>query len=56
MMDHEIEAFIRDLLRRHNLLTLATVREDGSPQATTVGYVNAGLVIYPVPVSGQKGL
>jgi hypothetical protein len=32
MMDHEIEAFIRDLLRRHNLLTLATVREDGLPQ------------------------
>jgi hypothetical protein len=24
MMDHEIEAFIRNLLRRHNLLTLAT--------------------------------
>lgn len=27
-------------------LTIATVREDGWPQATTVSYVNDGLVIY----------
>jgi hypothetical protein len=36
-MDRETEAFILDILRRHNVLTLATVREDGFPQATTVG-------------------
>jgi hypothetical protein len=27
-------------------LTIATVREDGYPQATTVSYVNEGLTIY----------
>jgi general stress protein 26 len=45
-MDRKIEAFILDLLRQHNILTLATVREDGWPQATTVGYVNEGLTLY----------
>jgi general stress protein 26 len=45
-MNREIEAFILDLLRQHNILTLATVREDGWPQATTVGYVNEGLTLY----------
>ena len=39
-MDRETEAFILDILRRHDVLTLATVRKDGFPQATTVGYVN----------------
>ena len=28
------------------MLTLATVREDGWPQATSVGYVNEGLTLY----------
>ena len=45
-MDRETEAFILDTLRRHNILTLATVREDGFPQATAVGYVNDRLTIY----------
>ena len=45
-MDRDTEAFILDLLRRHNVLTLATVREDGWPQATTVGYVHDGLTLY----------
>ena len=45
-MDRESEAFILDLLRRYNVLTLATVREDGWPQATTVGYVHDGLTLY----------
>lgn len=45
-MDREIEAFILDLLGQHNILTLATAREDGWPQATTVGYVNDGLTLY----------
>jgi nitroimidazol reductase NimA-like FMN-containing flavoprotein (pyridoxamine 5'-phosphate oxidase superfamily) len=31
---------------RPNDLTIATVREDGYPQATTVSYVNEGLTIY----------
>jgi general stress protein 26/nucleotide-binding universal stress UspA family protein len=34
------------LLERERLLTLACNRPDGSPQATTVGYVNQGLDLY----------
>jgi general stress protein 26 len=45
-MDREIEAFILDILRQHNILTLATVREDGWPEATTVGYVHDGRTLY----------
>jgi general stress protein 26 len=45
-MDRETEAFILDILRQHNILTLATVREDGFPQATTVGYISDGLSLY----------
>lgn len=45
-MDASTKAFILDLLARHDNLTLATVRPDGYPQATTVGYVNDGLTIY----------
>ena len=37
---------IQGLLARHNNMTIATVRPDGYPQATTVGYANDGLVIY----------
>ncbi|MDJ0707490.1 MAG: pyridoxamine 5'-phosphate oxidase family protein [Leptolyngbyaceae cyanobacterium MO_188.B28] len=45
-MDKQIEQFILDILADHNILTLATVRDDGYPQATTVTYVNDGLEIY----------
>src|SRR3954447_10295513 len=45
-IDSETRQFIEQLLRSHNILTLATLREDGWPQATTVGYVNDGLTIY----------
>jgi nitroimidazol reductase NimA-like FMN-containing flavoprotein (pyridoxamine 5'-phosphate oxidase superfamily) len=45
-MDRETEAFILDVLRQHNILTLATMRQDGWPQATTVGYVSDGLTLY----------
>jgi general stress protein 26 len=45
-MDREIEIFILDLLRQHNILTFATMREDGWPHATTVGYVHDGLTLY----------
>jgi nitroimidazol reductase NimA-like FMN-containing flavoprotein (pyridoxamine 5'-phosphate oxidase superfamily) len=34
------------ILSLANDLTIATVREDGYPQATTVSYVNDGLTIY----------
>jgi general stress protein 26 len=45
-MDLALRSFILDLLQTHEVLTLATVREDGWPQATSVGYVNEGLMLY----------
>jgi general stress protein 26 len=37
---------ILDLLNAHGKMTVATLRADGFPQATTVNYVNEGLAIY----------
>jgi nitroimidazol reductase NimA-like FMN-containing flavoprotein (pyridoxamine 5'-phosphate oxidase superfamily) len=34
------------LLAQHRIMTVATVRPDGWPQATTVGYASEGLVLY----------
>lgn len=45
-MDEEIRRKIMDILDQHRIMTIATVRPDGWPQATTVGYVNEGLKIY----------
>ncbi len=45
-MDKKMEAFILDLMRSHSYLTFATVREDGYPQATSVGYANRDLTRY----------
>lgn len=45
-MDSDTERFVLDVLASHAILTLATNREDGWPQATTVAYVNDGLRIY----------
>ena len=45
-MDTEIRRKILALLDQHRIMTVATLRPDGWPQATTVGYVNDGLVIY----------
>jgi nitroimidazol reductase NimA-like FMN-containing flavoprotein (pyridoxamine 5'-phosphate oxidase superfamily) len=45
-MDEAIRAIILNLLSHHNIMTLATVRPDGFPQATTVYYVNEGLTLY----------
>jgi general stress protein 26 len=38
--------FILEQLRIHRNMSLATVRPDGYPQATTVAYANDGLAIY----------
>jgi nitroimidazol reductase NimA-like FMN-containing flavoprotein (pyridoxamine 5'-phosphate oxidase superfamily) len=46
MMDKTIKAKILELLEEHRLMTIATNRPDGWPQATTVGYANDGLTIY----------
>ena len=34
------------LLDQHRIMTVATLRPDGWPQTTTVGYVNEGLTLY----------
>ena len=34
------------LLDQHRIMTVATLRPDGWPQATTVGYASEGLTIY----------
>jgi nitroimidazol reductase NimA-like FMN-containing flavoprotein (pyridoxamine 5'-phosphate oxidase superfamily) len=45
-MDDTLKSKIFEFLDQHRLMTLATNRPDGWPQATTVGYVNDGLTIY----------
>ena len=45
-MDDEIRQKILALLDQHRIMTIATLRPDGWPQATTVGYVNEGLSLY----------
>jgi nitroimidazol reductase NimA-like FMN-containing flavoprotein (pyridoxamine 5'-phosphate oxidase superfamily) len=45
-LDNEIKQKILELLDQHRIMTVATNRPDGWPQATTVGYVNDGLTLY----------
>ena len=45
-MDDKIKRAILEIVDRHRVTSLATLRPDGWPQATTVGYVNEGLDIY----------
>ncbi len=45
-MDAEIKGKILELLDQHRIMTIATLRPDGWPQATTVGYANEGLTLY----------
>jgi nitroimidazol reductase NimA-like FMN-containing flavoprotein (pyridoxamine 5'-phosphate oxidase superfamily) len=45
-MDDAIRNKILTLLDQHRIMTVATLRPDGWPQATTVGYVNEGLILY----------
>ena len=45
-MNEEIRNKIVTLLDQHRVMTIATLRPDGWPQATTVGYVNEGLTLY----------
>lgn len=45
-MDEEMRSIILTLLDQHRIMTIATLRPDGWPQATTVGYVNEGLTLY----------
>ncbi|RUW71487.1 pyridoxamine 5'-phosphate oxidase family protein [Mesorhizobium sp. M4B.F.Ca.ET.215.01.1.1] len=45
-MKEEIRKKIVTLLDQHRIMTIATLKPDGWPQATTVGYVNEGLTLY----------
>jgi nitroimidazol reductase NimA-like FMN-containing flavoprotein (pyridoxamine 5'-phosphate oxidase superfamily) len=45
-MDEEIRRKILTLLDQHRIMTIATLRPDGWPQATTVGYANENLTLY----------
>ncbi|MGO8908825.1 MAG: pyridoxamine 5'-phosphate oxidase family protein [Bradyrhizobium sp.] len=45
-MDDVIRKKILTLIDQHRIMTIATVRPDGWPQATTVGYVSEGFDLY----------
>jgi nitroimidazol reductase NimA-like FMN-containing flavoprotein (pyridoxamine 5'-phosphate oxidase superfamily) len=45
-MKQQFKRQIVDLLNAHRIMTIATNRPDGWPQATVVGYANDGLIIY----------
>lgn len=45
-MDPALAAKIQHLLDSHRIMTLATLRPDGWPQATTVGFLNEGMTLY----------
>ena len=45
-MDDAMKRKILALLDAHRIMTIATLRPDGWPQATTVGYVNEGLKLW----------
>ena len=54
-MKHEFKRRTIELLDAHRIMTVATNRSDGWPQATVVGYANDGLIIYcVVSRDGQK--
>jgi nitroimidazol reductase NimA-like FMN-containing flavoprotein (pyridoxamine 5'-phosphate oxidase superfamily) len=45
-MDESMKQKILALLDTHRIMTIATLRPDGWPQATTVGFVNKGLTLW----------
>jgi nitroimidazol reductase NimA-like FMN-containing flavoprotein (pyridoxamine 5'-phosphate oxidase superfamily) len=45
-MHPQIRQKIQAILDQHRNMTIATLRPDGWPQATTVGYANDGLTLY----------
>lgn len=54
-MDDAIRQKILEILEQHRIMTIATLRPDGWPQASTVGYANDGLALYfCCGRSGQK--
>ena len=54
MIDKTAERFILDQYRRHNVMSLATVRPDGYPQTTMVAFAYDGLTIYVAVDAGSQ--
>ena len=55
-MKQDLEKAIVSYLDSHRHMALATVKDDGSPYASTVSYVNKGLTIFfMTDPSSQKG-
>jgi len=52
-MDKLVERVIRKQLARHRVLTLATMRPDGYPQATIVAFASDGFTLF-VAVDSQS--
>jgi nitroimidazol reductase NimA-like FMN-containing flavoprotein (pyridoxamine 5'-phosphate oxidase superfamily) len=46
VMDAELRAVVLEIMECHRIMTVATLRADGFPQATTVSYVYDGLDLY----------
>jgi len=54
-MDEALKAKILEVLKSQHLMTLATVRPDGYPQATVVNYISDDLTLYfATDASSQK--
>jgi len=54
-MKRELKQQIITLLDEHRIMSVATNRPDGWPQATVVGYANDGLIVYSfIARDGQK--
>jgi nitroimidazol reductase NimA-like FMN-containing flavoprotein (pyridoxamine 5'-phosphate oxidase superfamily) len=45
-MDEALRSRILEVLRRQQFMTVATIRPDGYPQATTVKYIHDDLILY----------
>jgi nitroimidazol reductase NimA-like FMN-containing flavoprotein (pyridoxamine 5'-phosphate oxidase superfamily) len=45
-MDEKLEAMIMTLMDQYRIMRIATLRPDGWPQTTTVGYAHDGMTIY----------
>ena len=55
-MNQDLEKAIVSYLDSHRHMDLATVKDDGSPYASTVSYVNKGLTVFFMTDPGsQKG-
>ncbi len=53
-MDTQLKSLIQQIIDTHRVMTVATVRPDGWPQATTVGYASDGLSIYFLCGAGSQ--